>query len=85
MAKAVAETVTKTVQKEVEEKVITLQLSEDEARSIFAFGGEMNLDVGAGKHVFDIRQALAKHIPYTYFRDRFDIRNGELRAKPINI
>lgn len=87
MAKASIETISKTKTEEVSEKVYTLTLSEDEAKTLFALTGRIVGDFGGStyaKHTTSVRVALADAgLPYMYFDKRFTIEGNDIRGKKI--
>lgn len=76
MAKATTDTISKTVQKTVEEKVYVVTLSEEEAKSLFALTGIVGgspLDTYSA-HTEAFRKALSRAglDRYIWFKDRFN-------------
>lgn len=74
MAKATVDTVTKTVEKEVREKVYVLTLSEAEAKAFFALTGGVdgNRVTTHNKHIWAARTALENAgIKNVWFSDHF--------------
>lgn len=89
MANAKIETVKKKVEKEVPEKVYTLILNEEEARTLYALtsavaGSSTN---SYNRDIYSIWDELgAVGVSYTSFSSRFTIAYGSLSAKllPVN-
>jgi len=85
MADAKIETVTKTVPKEVEEKVYTVTLSEEEAKTVVSILGMVN-----GSPLSTYRQysrpvyyALSNAGALDVYRERFEVRGASIYAKTI--
>jgi hypothetical protein len=86
MANAKIETVTKTVEKEIEEKVYTLTLSEDEAKVIRAFVGWVagSPSNTYAKYTQPVFNALVDaRVPMVGFNSFFKLDGPYLRALPI--
>lgn len=87
MANAKIETITKTVEKKVEEKVYTLTLSEPEAEVIRAMVGWTVGETGStySKHTYSIYEALSSaRVPMKSFKTFFKFDGGYIRALPLS-
>jgi predicted short-subunit dehydrogenase-like oxidoreductase (DUF2520 family) len=89
MAKATVDTVTKTVSKEVAEKVYVLTLTEDEAMSLRALTGVGRAGDGIEptywKHTDDIYNTLRRAgVPAVWSHERFTFSSAGFQGKRIS-
>lgn len=87
MANAKIETITKTVETEIEEEVYNLTLSKDEAQTLYALLGLVGGSASTtyNKHTYSIWNALggSRGIVYKGFSSLFTIAYNRIDAKTL--